>query len=297
MSACLALCLRATAQTSTAEGSTTASASTNDSGPAGIIPFVKGPNVSLGVLGQHDSASGYSSLLTPDLAWRFNRHFSADASFPLYAYDNVVVTGGTKARPTYTNATKHFVFADSSLNGHYQAAPRLFDYEATASLGLPTGNPNNGYGAGKVTYNLNNHFERLVGIFIPDLELGIGNSSQLIDERVRRGFTSVGELAHFQLGTAIALPFSAFFSADAYEELPLTAQTLYSTTGRGRKKVTTANTKSIGEDNGFLTTLDLPLNPHTTLSGFYNRSLRNHLDTAGISLTFFLRTPPRPREH
>ena len=35
--------------------------------------------------------------------------------------------------------------------------------------------------------------------------------------------------------------------------------------------------------------LDIPLNRHITLSGFYNRSLRNKIDTAGFSLTFLLR--------
>ena len=275
---------------------TTASASTNDAGPIGIIPFVKGPNLSLGTTGQHDSASGWSSLLTPDLAWRFNRSFSADFSLPIYPYVTVDETSGTKLRPIYTPATRTFLLSDSFLSAHYQANPRLLDYEATLTLGLPTGNSSYGLGAGKVTYNINNHFEHTFGIFTPDLELGIGNSSQLVDRRIRRGYTSVGELAHFQAGTSVDLPFSMSFAADAYEELPLSAQTINSTTGRGRKRVTTATSKSEGEDNGFLTTLDLPLNPHTTLSGFYNRSLRNHLDTAGLSFTFFLRTPPRPRE-
>ena len=274
------------------DGASTASASTNDAGPTGIIPFVKGPNLSLGTTSQHDSSSGWSSLLTPDVAWRFSRRYSADVEVPVYAYVNVLVTGGTKLRPTYTPATRHFTLADTSLSGHYQISPRIFDYDFTATLGLPTGDKSIGLGAGEVTYNLNNHFERSAGIFSPDIELGIGDSSQLFDQRIRRGYTTVGELAHFQAGTSVDLPLGTSFSAEAYEELPLASQILYSTTGRGRKKVTTATNKGVAEDNGFLTTLDIPLNPHTTLSGFYNRSLRNHIDTAGFSFTFFLRTPP-----
>ena len=56
--------------------------------------------------------------------------------------------------------------------------------------------------------------------------------------------------------------------------------------------VTTTSSKSVGEDNGFLNTLDIPLSGHVTLSGFYNRSLRSHIDTAGFSFTFLLKAPP-----
>jgi hypothetical protein len=60
--------------------------------------------------------------------------------------------------------------------------------------------------------------------------------------------------------------------------------------------VTTATNIDPGEDNGFITSLDIPLSPHLTLSGFYNRSLRDHDDVAGFSFTFILRAPPRPSE-
>jgi len=57
--------------------------------------------------------------------------------------------------------------------------------------------------------------------------------------------------------------------------------------------VTTATNIDPGEDNGFITSLDIPLSPHVTLSGFYNRSLRDHDDVAGFSFTYILRAPPR----
>ncbi len=279
------------------DGSTTASASTNDAGPTGIIPFVKGPNLSLGTSSQHDSSNGWSSVLTPDFAWRFNRHFSADIATPIYSYINVLVTGGTAARPTYTFATKHFVTGDTSLNGHFDANPDWLSYNATVTLGLPSGSDSDGLGAGQVTFNFNNHFERSFGPFSPDIELGFGDSSSLVDQRIRKGYVTVGKLAHFQAGASVDLPFSLEFSADAYEDMPLSHETLYSTTGKGRKKVTTATNAGVAEDNGFLTALDIPIQRHVTLSGFYNRSLRNHDDTAGFSLTFFLRAPPRPKEY
>lgn len=262
-----------------------------ENGPQGIIPYVKGINVSLGTTSQHDSSNGWTSILTPDVAYRFDRHFSVDATLPIYDYINVEVTGGTTQRPTYALVTKHFALADTELNGHFEVNPALLSYSLTATAGLPTGKKSFGLGAGQPTYNFLNHFEKSFGIVSPDIELGIGSSSGLEGTRIRKSYTSVGTQAYFQAGASLALPRNVNFSADAYEDLPLAAENLYSTTGRGRKKVTTAIGKSLSEDNGFLTSLDIPLNPHVTLSGFYNRSLRSRIDTAGFSFTFLLKAP------
>lgn len=270
-----------------------ASASTNNTGPAGIIPYTRGINLSIGTTSQHDSSNGWSSLVTPDIAYRLNHHVSFNVGAIFYNYINVVVTKGTKLKPLYIKETKHFAVGDTSLNGHLEFHPRLLDYNLTTTLGLPSGSRDEGLGAGQVTYAINNHFEKAFGIFTPDLEVGIGDSTSTIGTRALHSYTTLGTLGHFQAGTSVDLPFHLNFSADAYEELPIAAQTLYSTTGRGKKKVTTATGKSVAEDNGFSTSLDIPLNPHVTLSGFYNRSLRSHEDTAGFSFTFLLRPPPR----
>ncbi|SNT23978.1 hypothetical protein SAMN05421770_10619 [Granulicella rosea] len=277
-------------------GSTTASASTNDSGPAGIIPEVKGFNASLGTSSQHDSSNGWSSVLTPNVAYRLNRFFSADVGVPIYGYINVDANTGTKAKPIYGYATKRGVLGDTALSVHGEAHPDFFDYNGSATLGLPSGNTNYGLGAGQVTYNFNNHFEHEFGIFAPDIELGIADSSALIGARVRKSYVSVGTLAHFQAGGSFELPHDLSFEVEAYEELPLTTSTIYSTTGKGKKKVTTATNTGAAEDNGFSTSLDIPLQRHITLSGFYNRSLRNKIDTAGFSFTFLLRAKPKQKE-
>ena len=53
---------------------------------------------------------------------------------------------------------------------------------------------------------------------------------------------------------------------------------------------------NVTEDNGFTNSLDLALNSHTTLSGYYSRSLRRHTDTAGIGITYVLRATPPTEE-
>ena len=183
----------------------------------------------------------------------------------------------------------------------YELASHLFNYNVTGTLGTPTGDYIDGLGAGQYTYNINNHFERtLFSWLTPELELGIGDSSELLNSRVRNAYIVVGENAHFQAGFDVSLPFSTTFSTVAYEDLPLSSQTVTSTTTNGKKGkqekiITTVSQESFGEDNGFLNTLDIPINGHVTLSGFYNRSLRNKTDTAGFSLTFLLRSAPHGR--
>jgi hypothetical protein len=274
-------------------GGITASGTTNDAGPLGIIPVQKGLNASLATSSQHDSSNGWSSVVTPDVAYRFGRHVSIDAAVPIYAYINIDANIGTKAKPVYAYAPKKGVPGDTSLMFHYEANPFEFGYNGTVSLGLPSGNTNYGLGAGQPTFNFNNHIERSFGIVTPDLEVGYGDASGLVNSRVKKSYTSVGPLAHFQAGASVELPRGMDFEADIYEDLPLSSDLIYSTTRKGKKKVTTSSNVGPAEDNGFLTTLDMPLAAHVTMSGFYNRSLRDHDDTAGFSLTFLMRAPPR----
>ena len=290
-------------------GSTSASATTNNSGPAGIVPYTKGFNASIGTTSQHDSASGWQSILTPNIAYRFSSHFSANLGLPVYTYINVYGVTGTVAATrvlpeynTYGYKTRRFLLGDTTLVGAYEAHPAFFDYNVNATMGMPTGDDDKGLGAGQFTYNINNHFEKPLGqTFTPDIELGIGDSPNLDNSRVRKSYIVVGTNAHFQAGVNAQLPFNMSFSSDAYEDLPLSTQTVTSETTNGKKGkqlrlITTTSTKSVGEDNGFLNTLDIPLGGHVTLSGFYNRSLRNKIDTAGFSFTFLLKAPPRGKD-
>jgi len=270
-----------------------AASAINDAGPEGIIPAVKGFNASVGTSSQHDSSNGWSSILTPNVAYRFNKYFSVDTGVPIYTYINIYFNYGTAAKPDYNYAVQGGVVGDTEISFETDAHALSTDYSGTVSLGLPSGNTDYGLGAGQVTYNINNHFEKTLGRFAPDIELGFGDTSALVEQRVLKSYIAVGPMAHFQAGGSVELPFNTSFEADAYEELPTAKNLVYSTTGKGKKKVTTATNVDPGEDNGFIASLDIPLSPHVTLSGFYSRSLRDHDDVAGFSFTFLLKSPPR----
>ncbi len=204
--------------------------------------------------------------------------------------------------PLYGYQKRNFRLGDTIIAGQYETHFRPFDYNLTTTLGVPTGDDERGLGASEITYSINNHFERFLGKwFIPNIELGIGNSPNLDDSRVRKSYIAIGTNAHFQAGTGIQLPWNMNFSTAAFEELPLSTQSFTSITTNGKKgkalqTFTTITNRSVGEDNGFLNTLDIPLSPHITLSGFYNRSLRNRIDTAGFSFTFLLKAPRASNE-
>ena len=275
-----------------------AAAAPNDSGPEGIIPATKGFNASLGSSSQHDSTNGWSSILNPNVAYRFNKYFSVDAGTPIYLYINIDANVGTKAKPVFKYSPKRGAFGDTALSFEGDLSAFTVDYNGTFTLGLPSGNTDYGLGAGQVTYNINNHFEKGVGLFTPDIELGYGDTSNLVEQRILKSYVAVGPLAHFQAGTAVDLPFNVSFEADAYEELPLAKDLVYSTTGKGKKKVTTSTNLDPAEDNGFIASLDIPIARHLTMSGFYQRSLRDHDDVAGFSFTLLMRAPPRlPATH
>jgi len=280
------------------------SIATSDAGPVGIVPATKGFNASLATTSQHDSADGWESLLSPDIAYRFDRHFSINVDVPVYLYINVVTTtqkkvAGVVVKTISGLATRHLLLGDSTFSFGVDAHNRFFDYNLTSTAGMPTGDDADGLGAGQATYAFVNHFEHpLNDTFTPDIELGIDDNPNLTNTRVRKSYQVVGPSAHFQLGLGVSLPWNLQFETDAYEELPIGTQTVTSTTTKGKKgkQVTTYSQESVGEDNGFTNALDIPLNRHVTLSGFYNRSLRNKIDTAGFSLTFLLRPPPQTPE-
>lgn len=277
------------------------SVGTHDEAAPGVVPTVKGFNASIDSTSQHDSAEGWSSQLTPTLAYRFSDHFSLTAEVPAYMYINVVRTIvkknalGVVTKTVSTLATQHLLLGDTTIDAAIDLHPRLFDYTLTSTLGTPTGDDADGLGAGQFTYAFINHFERALGdTFTPNIELGIDDSPNLTNTRVLKSYEVVGTSAHFQAGLDASLPWwNVDFESDAYEELPLGTQTVSSTTLKGKKgkEITTYTEKSVGEDNGFNNTLNIPIKGHIMLSGFYNRSLRNKIDTAGVTLTFLLRAP------
>lgn len=249
-------------------------------------PVRMGFSANVATTAAHDSLSGWSLEETPSISYRFSSMFSADASFPFYAYLNAVKTG-KKGDPRLVG--HQGVPSDAAIAGHVELHPELMDYDGTLSFSLPTGNEHLGVGTGHVGVNYNNHLERNFGVLTPDLEIGIGNSSGLVRRRTAKSYSSSGMLGFLQAGSNVALPGSFDLDAEAYEQLPLGAQSVYSRANRKKGAVLTR--ASDGEDNGFTFELDAPPLRRLALSANLSHSLRLGDTTEGLTLSFLLHAP------
>jgi hypothetical protein len=258
--------------------------------PGLLSRWTDGFNVGFTFSGLHDAQTGYSTLFTTAAGYNFNDTFSSDVSFPVYLY-RLAPSLAANPPPSKQLVTQRGEPGDLTIGLHAQWSNKIFDYLGTFAFTVPTGDVPYGLSTGRFTLDLTNHFEHAIGIFTPDLEIGIGDSSSLVNRTVTKDYTSLGPLAHFQLGTSIDLIWGSSFSADAYEQMPIGDQKIYQSIRRGRIIVSEVAGANVTEDNGFINSLDIPLDRHTTLTGYYSRSLRLHNDTAAASITYTFRAP------
>jgi hypothetical protein len=255
----------------------------------GLDTTLHGWNAGLTISGVHDSVTGWATIATPAIGYSFNDIFSIDATLPIYMY-RLAESRSTHPRPTAQLVNQRGEPGDIVFGLHAQFIPRLFQYTVTGAFTAPTGDEAYGLTTGRVTFDINNHFERAFGHFTPNLELGGGDSTTLVNRTVTKNYTSLGPLAHFQIGLGIDLIHGLSFESDAYEQLPIGDQKIYGPSRHGNATVVTGH--NVTEDNGFINALDIPFGSRFTLSGYYSRSLRIHTDTAAIGLTYVLRSTP-----
>lgn len=236
----------------------------------------------------HDSESGWSSVASPSLSYHFNPEISLSTSLPYYLYLNAVKT--TKAGATRLVGHEGAI-GDASLAGHLHLSPDIFDYTFTAATGFPTGDISLGLSSGQVTWNINNHFERDIAMFTPDLEIGLGNTSSLVRQSAKRNYTSVGKLAFFQAGSDVDLPLGMDVEADAYEQLPIGQQTVYTTIVRKKKTATKLTSTSDADDYGINVSYGLPLGKRLGFSSDYSYSIPLEDTSIGFTLSFLLWKP------
>ena len=258
----------------------------------GLFRILRGFNAGITIAGLHESQTGYATLVQPALGYSIDRRFSLDATIPVYLYRLDETHDLTV--PTYIHLLpQHGELGDLIFGVHAQFVPRDFAYQFTFSITAPTGDVVHGLSTGRPTFDVSNRVQRSFRRASPFLELGIGDSSNLANQQLTRNFNSLGPLAHFQAGIAVPLVYRATFAANAYEQLPIGDQKLYQTVPlHDAPNVTVVTGRSLSEDNGFTNTLDIPFGTHTTVSGYYNRSLRFRDDTVSFGITFLLRGAP-----
>jgi len=276
----------------------------------GISARLRGLNAGITLTSVHDSSAGWYTLINPAASYSFAHRFSVDLSIPVYLYrlaetETTTITGPPPApgqpppqQTTTTTLQPHtWDPGDLVLAAHANLAKNNFRYIVTPSLTLPSGDTDTGLSTGRVTFDFDNHLELSTSRLSYLLDIGAGDSSSLFNRLVTRDYTTLGPLAHFQLGLLVPLAFRSSFQSVAYEQLPLGDNKIYTTLTRpGFPDQTVVSGRSVSEDNGFTNSLAIPFTRHLNLQGYYNRSLRLHLDTVAMGISWVARAQPREKK-
>jgi hypothetical protein len=252
----------------------------------GLSATLHGWNAGATVTGVHESTTGWATIFIPAIGYSFNDTFSIDATLPIYMF-RLANSLSTHPKPNALLVNQRGEPGDVVFGLHAQFIPRQFQYQLTGLVTAPTGDKDYGLTTGRVTFDISNHFERTFGRITPNLELGGGDSTYLVNRILNKNYTSLGPLAHFQIGLGVELFRGISFESEAYEQLPIGDQKIYGPSRNGKATIVTGH--NVTEDNGFINALDVPLDRHITFSGYYSRSLRFRADTAAIGVTYVLR--------
>jgi hypothetical protein len=255
----------------------------------GISPTLHGWNAGATVTGVHESTTGWETIFIPAIGYSFNDTFSIDATVPIYMF-RLANSLSTHPKPNALLVNQRGEPGDVVFGLHAQFIPRRFQYQLTGLVTAPTGDETYGLSTGRVTFDISNHFERTFRRITPNLEVGGGDSTYLVNRILNKNYTSLGPLAHFQVGLGVELLRGMSFQSEAYEQLPIGDQKIYGPSRNGKATVVTG--RNVTEDNGFINALDVPLDSHITFSGYYSRSLRFRNDTAAIGVSYVLRGTP-----
>ena len=255
----------------------------------GVSTLLHGINVGVTFSGVHNSSIGWYTAVTPAASFTFSPHYSADASASIYP-TRMVENQNPAAAASEPLVLDAGDAGDTFIGMHARFAPRLARTMTTAALTIPSGDRSVGLGAGKVTFDLSEHLERYFRQTGFIFDLGAGDSSGLFNRLVTNDYTSVGPLAHFQEGVVFWLFGRDYIQSLAYEQLPIGNQTVYTSPGPpGSTGVSVVSGSGLGHDAGVTTSLGIPLTANLTLSGYYNRSFEQNLDTVSTGITYVLR--------
>ena len=255
----------------------------------GVGTLLHGLNAGITFSGVHDSSVGWYTVATPALSYAISRHYAADISFSVYP-SREVQNNDPGAPPNQQLVLATGELSDTFVGLHGTFNARKLRDTATASFTIPTGDNAEGLGAGKVTFDFSDHVEHYVRKTGLVLDFGIGDSSGLFNRLVTSNYTSVGALAHFQEGVVFWLFGHNSIQSEAYEQIPIGNQTLYTNPGPpGSSGVTVVSGNGLGHDSGVTTSVAIPLTSNLTLSGYYNRSFEQNIDTVSMGITYVLR--------
>lgn len=233
------------------------------------------------------STDGKVFSLTSTAGYNFNKYFGIDAGIPMY-----IVRAPASVQGSRSSNGIGDVFVDLRLS----LDNRLFGYSATLTGTAPTGDTSKGRSTGRVTFDLDNHFDRSVGRFTPFADIDLGNT---VNQRAyRRPYLTLGKVASFEAGTSVKIYRSLSASASLYDVAPWGTQRVFSrfvprgTTVLGtvrhnrvyEKNAETLGGASLDRDNGVNVSVSYKATRYLDFGVGYSRSMHYSLNTVSFGI-------------
>jgi len=216
---------------------------------------------------------GFISDINSSAGYVFNPHFSINMGVSyLFVNPSTSKTGTTSASG----------MGNPSLGFRYSRKGPLLDFSTGVNGAFPVASSAKGLSTGRVTFDWDNHFAHGFDLFTPFFDFGVANS--VPDTRfLKRPYTSLGTLAHFEGGSEMDLGDKFSVSASGYYILPWGPQQIFV---RG-KKSSSGSTKggvSLTRDDGINLGLDYNLSRVVDLSAGYSHSAYSVLNTVSFGV-------------
>src|SRR6202051_4323307 len=216
-----------------------------------------------GVISDVNSSAGYV----------FNPHFSINMGVS-YLFLN--------PSTSKTGTTSTSGMGNPSLGFRYSRKGPVFDFSTGVNGAFPVASSAKGLSTGRVTFDWDNHFAHGFDLFTPFFDVGVANS--VPDTRfLKRPYTSLGTLAHFEGGSEMDLGDKFSVSASGYYILPWGTQEIFV---RGKKSSpgSTKGGASLTRDDGINLGLDYNLTRFVDLSAGYSYSVYNVVNTVSFGV-------------
>ena len=216
---------------------------------------------------------GLISDINSSAGYVFNPHFSINMGVSyLFVNPSTSKTGTTSASG----------MGNPSLGFRYSTKGPLVDFSTGVNGAFPVASSAKGLSTGRVTFDWDNHFAHCFDLFTPFLDAGVANS--VPDTRfLKRPYTSLGTLAHFEGGSEIDLGDKFSVSASGYYILPWGTQEIF-VRGKKNSPGSTKGGVSLTRDDGINLGLDYNLTRSVDLSAGYSYSAYNTVNTVSFGV-------------
>ena len=214
--------------------------------------------------------TGTGSLMKLDssVGYDFNRNFGVFVGMPVYLSN----ANGNSSTPSGHVAG----FGDAYIGAEFYAFPKLFRYNTSITVGLPTGSVAKGFSPGSVTADWTNTFRRSFGKFTPQVSAGLANTvgvavgiiptSQFVDNSI----AAKGAFVHFEEGAEFELSKRTYVGGEGYHILPFSTHNA------------DINVDSITPDNGIDAWFGFLPHSYVSTELGYSRSLTFALNTVSF---------------